>query len=54
MKKINLKCKSSSYMPNDLKGVQVMKKINLKCKSSSYMHSNNEIKLKVVMLIEYT
>ena len=31
-----------------------MKKINLKYKSSSHMHSNDQIKLKVVMLIEYT
>ena len=31
-----------------------MKKINLKCKSSYHMHSNNQIKLKVIMLIEYT
>ena len=31
-----------------------MKKINFKCKNSYHMHSNNQIKLKVIMLIEYT
>ena len=30
-----------------------MKKINLQCKSSSDMHSNVQIKLKVIVLIEY-
>ena len=43
------------FKANDLKGVQVMENsINIQCKSSSHMHSNVHIKLKVVVLIEYT
>ena len=42
------------FKVNDLKGVQVIGKINLQCKSSFHIHSNVHIKLKVVVLIEYT